>query len=311
MRQLFLTLGLLLALNFHIHAASPAFANDHPWLTGPLLTPSARVVKVGHFLIEPYLYYTWVTARYGNDWEVISIPTVRQFNPLVQVKVGMTEKVDITCTFQGIVNTVNKRTSVGFGDLPLGFEFQLYNDGEESAKFTLIEIFPTGKFERLDPDKFGTDSIGQGSFITQFALTFARLFHFEDDRYLNVRLNVAGFLPTPTDVKGFNAYGGDETTYGRVFPGCALNVSFGAEYTLTENIALALDLLSIFDASSRFKGQTITPVGFRPGANFSIAPAIEYNWNSNVGVIVGSWFTLAGRNSSKFVSAAAAVNIFY
>jgi hypothetical protein len=44
---------------------------------------------------------------------------------------------------------------------------------------------------------------------------------------------------------------------------------------------------------------------------WSVAPAIEYNWSKNVGLIVGSWFSFAGRNSVRFISGVAALNIYF
>jgi hypothetical protein len=42
---------------------------------------------------------------------------------------------------------------------------------------------------------------------------------------------------------------------------------------------------------------------------WSLAPAIEYNFNSRVGIIAGAKFTVAGRNATAVVIPVAAVNI--
>jgi hypothetical protein len=39
------------------------------------------------------------------------------------------------------------------------------------------------------------------------------------------------------------------------------------------------------------------------------APAIEYSWNANVGVLVGVRVTAAGRNTAASVTPAVAINI--
>ncbi|MCB1827280.1 MAG: hypothetical protein KDH94_02560 [Coxiellaceae bacterium] len=36
--------------------------------------------------------------------------------------------------------------------------------------------------------------------------------------------------------------------------------------------------------------------------SFSIAPAIEYNFNGNLGIIAGVWFGVDGRNTPEFAS---------
>jgi hypothetical protein len=45
-----------------------------------------------------------------------------------------------------------------------------------------------------------------------------------------------------------------------------------------------------------------TIVGFPSSEQISFAPAIEYNFSSELGLIVGCWFTGWGRNSTQFRS---------
>jgi hypothetical protein len=42
---------------------------------------------------------------------------------------------------------------------------------------------------------------------------------------------------------------------------------------------------------------------------WSLAPAIEYNFNSRVGIIAGAKLTVAGRNATALVIPVAAINI--
>jgi hypothetical protein len=44
---------------------------------------------------------------------------------------------------------------------------------------------------------------------------------------------------------------------------------------------------------------------------YSLAPAIEYNWNIDLGVISGVWFTFAGKNAEAFASWVTALNYYY
>jgi hypothetical protein len=46
-----------------------------------------------------------------------------------------------------------------------------------------------------------------------------------------------------------------------------------------------------------------------PGHTWSLAPAIEYNFNSRVGIIAGAKLTTAGRNATAVVIPVAAINI--
>ena len=193
------------------YASSPAYSGGHPWFTGPLLTPSARVTPVGHFVIEPYVFLTFINGRYMNDWSLRRVPTTTQVNPLAIVRVGMTEKVNFAAVIQGFCNSTQKRSSVSFGDLPLGFEYELYNDKKHFIKLVFQELFHTGKYQKLEREKFGTDAGGQGSFQTLLGLGFGKLIHFSDPHYLSLRCFLNGGYGSPIQVKGFNAYGGDRT----------------------------------------------------------------------------------------------------
>lgn len=42
-----------------------------------------------------------------------------------------------------------------------------------------------------------------------------------------------------------------------------------------------------------------------------LAPAVEYNFNSRVGLIVGTVFTAAGRNASATLVPVAALNMVF
>ena len=85
---------------------------------------------------------------------------------------------------------------------------------------------------------------------------------------------------------------------------------------------LALDAFYQHDASTHIRGTNpVTGTGdlqrepFRADSGsawrFGLAPAIEYNWTSRVGVIVGARWFAAGRNTGASVTPVAAINIFY
>jgi hypothetical protein len=145
----------------------------------------------------------------------------------------------------------------------------------------------------------------------------SELFHFSGMHYLSARLYFSYFFLAPVHVKGFNVYGGGFETKGKVRPGNVFNTILGLEFSLTQRWALALDITHSYQNKTRFSGnQGILKIGEGaivggPSKNqISLAPAIEYNFSENVGVIAGAWFTIAGRNSTEFVSGVIAVNVY-
>lgn len=293
---------------------SPPPKEKLPWFTGPLLTPSAIVVGKGHLNVEPYLFWTVKTGEYKNNWKVTSTPHFTQIIPQLQLKIGLTERIDLSIYPQSFYNSTQGVSSAGFGDLPIGLEIQLLENSDKKEwplKFSISELFPTGKYKKLKAELKNTDACGFGSYTTICGLTMSQLYHFSGEHYLRNRYSFFVEFPSQVKVKGINVYGGDPTTRGKVFPGISYNLFFGTEYSFTKNWVFALDIFSQYTYRNRFKGQTIVPVGNPSSMIITLAPAIEYNWNKQLGVIIGPWFSIAGKNASRFVSGVAAINLFY
>lgn len=301
--------------------AIPEFEN--PWLTGPLITPSSVVVPVGHANIEPYLYVIAITGSYDKDWDVVKREKTlweTSFQPTVQI--GLTSWMDCQFTPVLFYNYTDHKANWEFGDFPFQFDFQLYTPPPTDlwrpyVKLTLGEVFPTGKYRNLNPKKMGTDGIGGGSFQTYGAIVLGKLFHLWDVHFMTARLNLEYVIPSPTRIKGFSVYGGGYGADARFYPGKILEIDFGVEVTLAKTWALACDLVGTWVGRSRFTGNPGTigdgipaPLGAGSSAQLSLAPAIEYNWNANLGMIAGGWFTFLGRNSGRFWSSVIAVNYY-
>lgn len=285
-----------------------------PWLTGPLIAPVATVIPKGHAEIEYYLYATTNTGLYNSHWNVHSQPNLTSINPQIVCIFGLTEWMDIQITPQALYNFSQGKSSVHLGDTPIGFDFQLYppDDKREwipGVKVTLREIFPTGKYQKLNPGKKGTDLSGAGSFGTSGGLVFYKVFHLKDHHYLSTQLSLGGTLFAPVHVKGFNNYGGGYYASGKVRPGISSTAIFSFEYTFTQNWVFALDSVYTHTNKNRFSGNPgitsagdVASVGNPSSEQISFAPAIEYNFSANFGIIAGAWVTACGRNTTQFRS---------
>lgn len=310
-----------------------------PWFTGPLLTTSGHVIPEGYINIEPYVFAIDSNGQYDGHWHATSVPSFWTINPYVQIQMGIAPRLDFEIAPQVLWNETQGHSAFNIGDLPVGFGIQLLEDTDEDwwpgIKLTLGEQFPTGKCNHLNPRKLGTDATGTGAFTTGVQLSFGKMYHVRKKQYFNARFSAGYFYPSRVHVKGFNTYGGGYGTNGYVYPGWSLNTSLGFEYSLTRNWVLALDIQNLYTNKTRFKGapgsqQTVETSIQNPAAGFpgvagsgdtalgapsadqvSLAPAIEYNFNENFGIIAGCWFTVAGRNNSRFVSGVIALNWFF
>ncbi len=293
-----------------------------PWLTGPLLTPTSQTVAPGYLDIEPYVYYTVNTGIYNDDWKGVSTPNFTNINLPLLIYFGITQWMDISLLPQVNYNRTKGVSSLEFGDFDFTLDFELVRETQDNhipgLKFYVSEVFPTGKYQKLKPERLRTDAGGRGSFQTEVGIVLAHLIHISDVYYANLRLNLFYNYFAPVHVKGFNFYGGGRDTSGRVHPGAQYAYFFGAEFTLSQNWAFAFDAVGMYTTKTRFSGRPgINPttkvpnvLSIPPQVQFSFAPALEYNFSQALGIIAGSWFTLAGKNSTRFISGVIAINYY-
>ncbi len=290
---------------------------DPPWLTGPLLAPSGISIPPGHYNIEPYFYAIAETGNYDSDWKAIEKPTFWNtfFQPSFQF--GLLSWLDFQFNPTLVYNHTDGASQWGVGDMPVGFDIQLYkSEGKltnwiTALKLALKETIPLGKYQNLKAGKLGTDSMGLGSWQTGAALVWGNLFYLGNQHFLTLRCAFEYNLPAPVDVKNLNAFGGGRGTRGTVYPAQSFTLDIGLEYTLTRNWVVALDIVGEFQGKTRFKGTTSAPNSAPKSLQFSLAPAIEYNWSGSLGIIFGPWFTVAGWNSGQFYGGVFAFNYYH
>lgn len=296
-------------------------AEPGPWLTGPLLAPSGHVVPPGNINYEPYFYWSQVGGGYNAEWHNVNKPNFWQLNIQPTFQCGLFAQTEFDFAPQVFWNETLGESLWRYADWPCSIGLQLLGDKPgkwwPATKLKLNFNIPFGKYQDLNPKKLGTDIGGSGTWAPGLGLVFSRLFHWGGVHFLAARWYFAYTMPTPVFVKGFNNYGGGFHTHGRVYPGHNFTTDLGFEFTMSQSWALALDVFYAHTNKTRFKGRTgisapgvPAVVGGPSQETVSLAPALEYNWNDRIGIIGGPWFTIAGRNSSKFIQWIFAINIY-
>ncbi len=292
-----------------------------PWLTGPLLTPAAYVVPNGHYNIEPYLFITTNYGIYDAEWHAKTI--AKDYNIITQIPVqfGMPWDCDFTIVPAWSWNHTDGASHWVLNDLQFYLDYQLLYDQKgkwwPAIKLELGASVPLGRYRKLNPRAKATDIGGVGSWLPGAAITMSRLFWWGGHFFFIPRLNIQYTIPNSVHVSDISIYGGGKHTRGKVYPGQILHVLFGFEISLSQRWAIANDFSYMHINKSRFKGHAGTTagmpnrVGLPSSEQLSLAPAIEYNWSENYGVIAGAWFSVAGRNIPEFASAVIALNIYH
>lgn len=283
---------------------TPAGMEYNQWFTGPIITPNPQTVPPDHPGLELVLIGCKHYGFYDAQGNLNKIPSIWGIQPLFDFQVGFNSILGAEIIGSMITNFCHGETSTHLADSIFRLGFQVSTDKKSSwiPDFRILfqETFPTGTYRKLDPQKKGTDSIGQGSFQTGIQFVFQKLFQAQELHPFRLRGSIGYFVPSPVNVKGLNCYGGNSQTKGTVYPSTYFSGFFYGEYALSRRWALACE----FNYQQGNKGKFSRKKGPRirvPSFNqFSILPEIQHTFAENLGVILGGWFTVAGKNSSAF-----------
>ena len=316
-----------LALSTAANAEVDRQSLDDAWWTGPIVAAGAATLPQGHALIEPYVYDVITRGRYDSDGNYRSTDTVHSLGSLTYMLYGVTDGftagVIPTFGFNDVSNGADS-SGPGVGDVTLQAQWRLsqFREGKHvpTSSLVLQQTLPTGKYDRLGTRL--SDGLGAGAYTTSLAVHSQYYFWMPNGRILRTRLNVAYALSDSVDVADTSVYGTRAGFRGSADPGNTFSIYSAWEYSVTRNWVLALDAFYQRDASTRIRGTNLETVNGEPqrvpfsvdsGSSwrFGLAPAIEYNFTSRIGVIVGARWFAAGRNTSASVTPVAAINMVY
>jgi hypothetical protein len=299
-------------------------SRDDAWWTGPLLAASPTTLPPGHFLIEPYLFDVIPQGHYDNGGTRRSGPHANNYGSQSYVLYGLVNNLTVGLIPRFSFNDPGEGRSAskpGVGDLTLQATYALthYEEGRwiPATAFVLQETLPTGKYDQLGDRP--AEGIGAGAYSTTLNLFSQYYFWMPNGRILRTRLDLSYTLSGSAKVRDVSVYGTGQGFVGRARPGNSTLIDVAWEYSATRNWVLALDVAYEHDASTHVRGYDssarvsglLPPIDLNSGSghSWSLAPAIEYNFNSRVGIIAGAKFTIAGRNATALVIPVAAINI--
>lgn len=320
------------------------FAYD-PWFTGPFFAESGKTIPKGHSELFLTGYYTSSDAIYNNNWMLESTSPYRTIEINPQFTYGLTDSMDVEWDILYQNNRTLGKTRQAMGDTAILLGFQLL-DSEKistSIRLTLEEIIPTGRFERLSSANHGTDATGLGSYQSLVGLNIEHSSVIQETYTLKSLLSIDYLYATETKIEGISTFGGNPLTRGTIKPGNVFTFDLAEELSLTQHWVAVLEGYFLFENASKFKGdvgkfkslRTLDPTqrervidrlhGLFPSRHnigklglgndnvgeFTFAPGLEYNFTENCGLIMGSWFTVAGKNTPNFNSIIIGLNTYF
>ncbi|MEM8628559.1 MAG: hypothetical protein AAGF04_00560 [Chlamydiota bacterium] len=283
-----------------------------PWYSGPLLTGSSSTVPIGMINTQPYLFVTNNYAKYNKKRHTENVQDTLVLNPLAIIQTGIFPRSDLVLNVGGVYQWQGSVSAGGYSDTGAQWGIQLVEEGPyvPAIKLYVNQNFPTGKFEQARSSKKGLDLIGNGSFVTALSLNTSKVIWWFSQHPMNLRLTCAvDVYASDVDVEGIHAYGGGADTKGTIQRGHELKLNLGYQGSITQALGVVCDVVYNYTDSSTFSGFPGTSSSGVPAENgtpsqdnLSLAPGIEYNFDSNSGIVAGMWFSVYGRNDSAFFS---------
>ncbi len=305
--------------------AMPAVAQDQPdpppvhqalsdaWWTGPMLANSAATLPRGHALIETYGYDV-----HSDRADSLGSLTYMLYGVTDTLTVGVKPSFGFN-----VVKGAPDSSTVGFGDLTLQAQYRLTKfdaaRGIPALAISIQETLPTGRYDRLGARP--ADGIGGGAWGTMIALYAQHYVWLPNGRILRARLNISETFFCKAPVNNVSVYGTGEGFRGTARPGRSFYLGGSLEYSVTKRWVLGLDATWTHDGATRVSGLGMpdpvtgisSPVrlAYGPSDAFALAPALEYSWTPNLGVLFAARFIPKGHNVTPSVTPAIAINAVF
>ena len=312
------TLLFLLFATFTAHADAPQRqALGDAWWTGPMLANSASTLPRGHYLLEPYLYDVRTSGAFDRAGNRHGTKRSHGYGSLTYMTYGATDTLSLSLipTF-GYNDPAEGLSSsgVGMGDVSVAAQYRLtqFQPGHwmPTISVALQQTLPTGRYDKLDR---AADGFGSGANTTMLGIYSQTYFWMPNGRILRMRLNLTKAFSDRVGLTDASVYGTQDGFRGSTRPGASFVANAAWEYSITRHWVLALDAVYRQTHNTRVRGfdgagaATVFDLG--SSRSFALAPAVEYNFNANVGVLLGMRAIVGGRNTSAHVTPAIAVNI--
>jgi hypothetical protein len=294
---------------------------DDAWWTGPLLAPTAATLPVGHILFEPYFYDSIPFASIDKHGASHPVPRENDFGSQSYFLYGLADRftVGLIPRFGFKMPESGKSSSaVDVGDLTLQAQYQLtqFEEGGwlPTISVNLGETLPTGAYDRLERP---SDGFGSGAYTTALSLYSQTYFWTPGGRILRTRLNLSYALSDRVPLSDLSVYGTTAGFRGHASVGATAYADLAFEYSINRNWVAAMDLWVEQDDNSRVRGLYPSSPGapqISVDSNLGrsrvlyFAPALEYNFSGNFGVIMGARIVAAGENQTATVVPVVAFN---
>ncbi len=293
--------------------------------TGPLITPNPAGTRKGHWYIEPYLVRVDSSSSYdGSGQRRRRDDDSGAWATVVPIAYGFSERVTGQVNLSATSAESGRSRSSGFraGDTTAKLQYLLQApsaDGTRPAvSVALSQRYATGSYDRITGNPL--DAQGDGVQRTSLALAAQQVVWMPNERPLRWRAQLtASPAPSRVALHDNSVYGTPDGFRGSIARGSLLGVSAAAEYSFNSRWVGVMEVSASRESQRQLTGYAPDADGVlqriderRPSSSsITLAPAVEYHFNSRFGLIAGVEFSVAGRNTSHFIKPQVALGMFF
>lgn len=291
--------GMIFGVLILAAVSSEGFAHDEhgkehdeewrPLSAGPITTWTAPLCGKGRLVVQPFLFYNRTRGVYNDQGHYKSFTnknTKSQYQEQLFMQYGITDHLEIDAqgVYQQNLIHVNgdSAASTGFGDSYIFGRYCILEEGKWLPHVTaLFQLkLPTGKYQKADEGKLGTDLMGAtsggGSYDHGYGINLTKKF-----KPFIFHADFAYSFPILTRVNGVKIRYGDYVNY-----------DFGVEYFLSHGFNLMIECNGFAQGDRRADGQLIPSSNVR---YINLAPGIGWSCD-NVQMLLAYQRTIAGEN---------------
>ncbi len=282
-------------VSFIFSNTTPVFAETgqeewNPPSAGPITTWTAPVCGRGEFVVQPFFFYNRTRGVFNSEGHYDSLAKgdrKYQYQEQLFMQYGLTDRLEIDGQLVYQQNYVKegdlKAHSMGFGDSYLFLRYCAIEEQNTLPHITgIFQLkIPTGKYQKADPDKLGTDLIGAtsggGSYDHGYGINLTKKL-----KPFIIHADAIYSFPIERKVDAV------KTKYANY-----LNYDFGLEYFLPKGFNLMLEFNGFLQGDKKEDGGKIPSSDI---SYFSVAPGIGWS-NEKIQTLLAYQRTLTGTNT--------------
>jgi len=270
---------------------------------GPLVADFADTTDPGKFILQVYPLMAIRTGEFDRSGNIRCLPSGdRDYSlavPVVPIY-GIMKDLEMSGEIPFIYNWKSQSGQSaqegGVRDVALKLKYRLYEGGEEGWKPSLSMIgrvrFPTGKYEKLAPEKLGVDEMGSGSYIYSLGVNVGKW-----TKKWQVTTNLWYNWPQETNIDGVKTREGAFWFY-----------ALTGEYAFNEKWSVILEFYG--------QEQGKTEIEYRAVDNSEsrvlyVLPGVGWDISKKMFIMAGCSFPLLGKNNPHTIIPTLFFNFYF